>query len=146
MSSHSEAEFYLKTLGSAVRPTARAAHASLVKTGCSSYVKTIYIGYAIGGEMVAALYAHPDRVEVALALAEDADNRLLEDASHLTWRTLPVAAVLRSRSDIEEFGLLVGEAVARVENRQHDVKRTNEFFARLPRRVGGRSGETPRGK
>lgn len=145
MSSHSESESYLKTLGSRVRPIARAAHASLVKTGCSSYVKTIYIGYTIGGEMVAAMYAHLDRVEVALALAEDAVDPLLEDASHLTWRTLPVAAVLRSRADIEEFGILASEAAARVQNREHDVERTNEFFARSPRRVWGRSGQIPRG-
>jgi hypothetical protein len=87
--------------------------------------------------MVAAMYAHPDRVEVALALAEDADSALLVDASHLTWRTLPLAAVLRSEADIRKFGSLVAEAVARVENEEHDVERSNEFFARRYQEVYG---------
>jgi hypothetical protein len=103
-----------------------------------SYVKTIYIGYDIGGEMVAALYAHADHVEVALALPEDAEGELLVDASHLTWRTLPVAAILKSEADVEQFSKLVSEAVERVADQTHDVKRDNDFFirSRRERRLG----------
>ncbi len=136
MSDHASAEGYIESLGPAVKLVARAAHACFVGRGCASYVKTIYVGYTIGSEMVAAMYAHPDRVEVALALAEDADSALLVDASHLTWRTLPLAAVLRSEADIRKFGSLVAEAVARVENEEHDVERSNEFFARRARQRG----------
>ena len=48
----------------------------------------------VGGEMVAALYSHADHVELALALPESEEHRLLVDATHLTWRTMPVAAIV----------------------------------------------------
>jgi len=90
--------------------------------------------------MVAALYGHADHVEVALALPEDADGDLLVDASHLTWRTLPVAAILNSETDVEQFSKLVSEAVARVSAQTHDVRRDNDFFirSRRERRPGRR--------
>jgi hypothetical protein len=123
-----------------MRALATSAHEIFVEHGCTSYVKTIYVGYDIGGEMVAALYAHADHVEVALALPEDADGDLLVDASHLTWRTLPVAAILNSDADVEQFSRLVSEAVARVSAQTHDVKRDNDFFirSRRERRSGRR--------
>jgi len=138
--SHTEAESYLADVGSRMRALATYAHDIFVEHGCTSYVKTIYVGYDIGGEMVAALYGHADHVEVALALPEDADGDLLVDASHLTWRTLPVAAILNSETDVEQFSKLVSEAVARVSAQTHDVRRDNDFFirSRRERRPGRR--------
>jgi hypothetical protein len=91
-------------------------------------VKTIYIGYDIDGEMVAALYGHIDHVEVALALPEDAEGDLLIDAKHLTWRTLPVAAIVRNKTDIVAFMQLALTAVEGVRTSSHTVNRDNEFF------------------
>ena len=62
MGSHAEANTYLNDLNLTVKPLAVAAHEAFVAEGCSSYVKTIYIGYDIGGEMVAAL-----RIAVAIS-------------------------------------------------------------------------------
>lgn len=135
MSVPGEAEAYLEQIDAARRPIASEAHAILVEHGCASYVKTIYIGYEIDGEMAAALYAHADRVEIALALAEDAESPLLVDAAHLTWRTLPVAAELRVAEDLPEFATLAAEAVGRVRHSKHAVSRDNDFFmARKGRR------------
>jgi hypothetical protein len=127
--SHSEAELYLAQVGK-MRSLATAAHETLVALGCSSYVKTIYIGYDIEGTMVAALYAHADHIEVALALPEDAEGQLLVDAGHLTWRTLPVAAVLRHKRDLPGFRQLVAQACERVQNSSHLVMRDNDYFVR----------------
>ena len=91
-----EVDGYLAALNPKVRKLASASNQVLIGQGCAAYVKTIYIGYDIDGEMVAALYAHADHLEVALALPEDAEGDLIVDASHLTWRTLPVAATIRS--------------------------------------------------
>ena len=93
-------------------------------------MKTIYVGYDIDGEMVAAVYGHADRLEVALALDENRAHPLLVDASHLTWRTLPVAAILRQKSDIEGLQELVAEGVARIQAGTHDVHRDNDFFVK----------------
>lgn len=105
----------------------------MTQLGCTSYVKTIYVGYDIDGEMVAALYGHSEQVEIALALPEDALGEILIDASHLTWRTLPVAAILRSSSDLEAFHPLAAEAADRVRRREHDVLRDNAHFIRSRR-------------
>ncbi len=66
VSSHHEAEVYLQALNSSVRQLAAASHQRFVVEGCSSYVKTTYIGYDFGGDMVAALYGHADHVEIRL--------------------------------------------------------------------------------
>lgn len=116
-----------------MRQLATATHEALVDLGCSSYVKTIYIGYDLDGEMVAALYAHSDHVEVALALPEDAVGALLVDAAHLTWRTLPVAAVLRRKADLAAFKTLAAQACDRVRTSSHEVMRDNDFFIRRRR-------------
>ncbi len=57
---HYEADAYIATLGKKVAKIASEAHSALVGQGCSSYVKTIYIGYDLDGVMVAALYAHTE--------------------------------------------------------------------------------------
>jgi len=126
--SHSEAQNFLRSLDPEVAAVAQAAHEVLVDHGCQSYVKTIYIGYDIGGSMVAALYARSDHVEVALALPEDHSDQRLVDASHLTWRTLPLALNLDSVGSVAETRLLFEEACARVASQAHDVHRDNEYF------------------
>src|SRR5437773_1340853 len=88
--------------------------------GCMPYVKTIYIGFERNRALVAALYPHIDRVELALALAEDHDDPLLVDATHLTWRTMPVAAVARKSDDLPRLLALAGEAFERVDKGTHD--------------------------
>ena len=130
---HEDAEAYIASLNGKVRNIALSAHTELLKEGCSSYVKTIYVGYDLNGEMVAALYGHAEYVEVAIALAESYESPVLIDASHLTWRTLPVAAVLKSKADIKMFGPLVKEACKGVLSGGHTVLRDNEFFAAAKR-------------
>lgn len=131
--SHSDAEAYLVGLNKKIGDLAIQAHRQLVDQGCTSYVKTIYIGYDFNGEMVAALYGHVDYVEVAMALPEDFDSPIVIDASHLTWRTLPVAAVLKSKADLKMFARLVMEACKGVLSGGHTVLRDNEFFAAAKR-------------
>ena len=136
VASHAEAEGYLAGLGDEVRVLAEAVHRVFVTLGCASYVKTIYVGYEIDREMVAAMYARADYVEVALALSEDLEGDLLVDATHLTWWTLPVAALVRRTDDLPVFETLATDACDRVRSRAHDVHRDNEFFAqrRMERR------------
>ncbi len=131
---------HLAALNPQVRPLARSLHKIFVDAGCEAYVKTIYVGYDIGGEMVAAVYGHSDRLEIALALDENRAHPLLVDASHLTWRTLPVAAILRQKTEIEDLRELVAEGVARIQAGTHDVNRDNDFFvkSRKARRRTGR--------
>ena len=130
---HSEAEAYLAGMNNKIIKIASAAHQILVDSGCSSYVKTIYIGYDFNGEMVAALYGHSEYIEVAIALSEMHESSILIDASHLTWRTLPVAAVLKSKVDLKKFALLVKEACKGVLSGDHTVLRDNEFFMNAKR-------------
>ena len=137
MTENSEAQAYLNELNKKVRPLASGLHDVLIKLGCVSYVKTIYIGYDIAGEMVAALYGRSDHVEIALALPEDALDDLLIDASHLTWRTLPVAAVVRNTTDVQPFTELASAAVERVRTATHTVNRDNDFFAKSRRERRG---------
>ena len=137
MTENSEAQAYLNELNKKVRPLASDLHDVLIKLGCVSYVKTIYIGYDIAGEMVAALYGRSDHVEIALALPEDADGDLLIDASHLTWRTLPVAAVVRNTTDVQPFTELASAAVERVRTASHTVNRDNDFFIKSRRERRG---------
>jgi hypothetical protein len=113
-------------------------HDALLSLGCVSYVKTIYIGYDIDGNMVAALYGRSDHLEIALALPEDAEGELLIDASHLTWRTLPVAAIVSSVAELPLFTKLASDAVDRVRTASHTVHRDNDFFAKSRRERRGR--------
>ena len=133
MNVRSEVDDYIRPLNDKARKLAGAAHEVLDNEGCASYVKTIYIGYEIDGQMVAALYAHTDHLEVALALPEDAEGASLIDATHLTWKTLPVAAVIRALDDLDEFKVLASTAVARVRSQTHDVERDNDYFVKARR-------------
>ena len=130
---HSDAEAYLASLNKKIGGLAAQAHRQLIDQGCTSYVKTIYIGYDFNGEMVAALYGHVDYVEVAIALPENFDSLILIDASHLTWRTLPVAAVIKSKDDLSRFSALVIAACEGVLSGSHTVLRDNDFFAKAKR-------------
>jgi hypothetical protein len=91
-------------------------------------VKTIYISYMVRDQMVAAVYPRSQEIEVALALPEDHPSSLLRDATHLTWRTLPVSVVLTDPADARAAVPLVHEAVERVMSGNHDVHRENEHF------------------
>jgi hypothetical protein len=105
--------------------------------GCNCYKKTIYLGYEYDGEMVAALYINRNYLEIPLALPEEYDGPLIEDARHLTWRTLPVAAVVKSKTDLNIFENYAREAFERVKNRSHTVLRDNQFFAKSRRERKG---------
>lgn len=132
---------YLAGLNSKVRALAEKLDASFVAHGCSAYVKTIYIGYDIGGEMVAALYGHSDHVELALAIPEDTDHPLLVDATHLTWRTLPVAALIHNSIEVKQATPLIELACNRVRAGGHDVHRDNDYFIKARRERLDRSGD-----
>lgn len=86
-----------------LRSLAKAVSGVFETHGCQPYVKTIYLGYALDDEMVAAIYPHAKIIEVALALPEDVPSSLLTNANHLTWPTMPVAAVLSSKADLPDF-------------------------------------------
>ena len=133
-----EAQQYIAELNKTSAALCTQVHEMFLAAGCSSYVKTIYIGYDIGGEMVAALYGHADHVEVALALAEDHSSSQLIDASHLTWKTLPVAAIGHDAAEVGKMAGLVVEACDRVRAGLHTVNRDNDFFIRSRRERKGR--------
>ena len=128
-----EARKYIAELNKTSAALCTQVHEIFLAAGCNSYVKTIYIGYDIDGEMVAALYSHSDHVEVALALAEDHPSSQLIDASHLTWKTLPVAAIGHDAAEVEKMAELVIEACDRVRAGLHTVNRDNDFFMKAKR-------------
>ena len=130
---HEEAEAYIACMNQRIGKIATSAHLELIRRGCSSYVKTIYIGYDFNGEMVAALYGHSNYVEVAIALPETHESSILIDASHLTWRTLPVAAIVKSKDDLKNFAVLVKSACDGVLSGNHKVLRDNKYFATAKR-------------
>lgn len=132
-----EAQQYIAELNKKSAALCTQVHEMFLAAGCSSYVKTIYIGYDIDGEMVAALYSHSDHIEVALALAEDHPSGQLIDASHLTWKTLPVAAIGHNATEVKKMKPLITEACARVRAGKHDVNRDNEFFMKSRRERRG---------
>jgi hypothetical protein len=121
---------YFAQHGKKMTQTGQVLHDHLVGNGCDSYIKTIYIGYEIDGNMVAALYAHADHIEIALALDEDDPDSALKDASHLTWRTLPLSFEVWTPSDAEKAALFIDEACNRIKVGTHAVLRDNEHFVR----------------
>ena len=118
----------------------------LIRLGCEAYVKTIYVGYEISGVMIAALYPHPDHLEIALALDEDFEHSLLESADHLSWRTLPVSALVTEPKHFLEVKQLLSKAVERVVSGSHAVSRDNDFFKKRRGSERGRkaSGRSPK--
>jgi hypothetical protein len=103
--------------------------------GANLYVKTIYVGAEANGEMVAAFYPKADAVDIALALDEDHPSEILDDATHLTWRTMPVLVTLQTDSNLENIRTLVQEAGDRVSSGTHDVLRDPEYFRGRTRRL-----------
>jgi len=98
--------------------------------GANLYVKTIYVGVEIDGEMIAALYPKMKEltIEMPLALSEGHSSKLLTDATHLTWRSLPLMVKVDQKSDMKAILKLVREAASRVVNKTHDVHRDPEWF------------------
>ena len=134
----SEAQKYIAELNKKSAALCTQVHEMFLAAGCSLYVKTVYLGYDIDGEMVAALYSHSGHIEVALAFAEDLPSGQLIEASHLTWKTLPVAAIGHNATEVKKMKPLITEACARVRAGRHDVNRDNEFFMKSRReRRGG---------
>jgi hypothetical protein len=129
-----EVNDYLGGGSKGTRDIAFATHNALIANGCHAYFKTIYIGYDLDGEMVAALYKRADHIELALALPEEHESSLLVDATHLTWRTLPVAASFTKSSQLKEVTSLIIEACTRVQSDSHSVYRDNDFFTKHKRR------------
>ena len=129
-----EVREYLENGDARTRELALDANNALTDLGCHAYFKTIYIGYDLQGVMVAALYKRSDHVELALALPEDHPSTILIDATHLTWRTLPVAASFNKTSQLKEVRLLIHEACTRVASESHSVYRDNDFFTKHKRR------------
>ena len=96
------------------------------------YVKTIYFGAHVDGQMFAALYPGGGGFELALAVPEDLPGSDLIDASHLTWPTMPLALVGRyDKENSPEWHRareLTAAAHLRVVAGSHDVRRPAEYF------------------
>jgi hypothetical protein len=78
--------------------------------------------------------SNDDHIELALALQENHPSELLIDATHLSWRTLPVAASLRTKDQLSEVLDLANQACERVQSESHLVYRDNEFSTKHNRR------------
>jgi hypothetical protein len=111
-----------------VQSLATEVHKFLESLDCFSYVKTIYVGYEVQGIMVAAMYPYTAHLDLALALPEDAVHPLLSDASHLTWRTLPLLATVAARKHLPAVKNLSKLAIEGVLSGSHNVARDNDFF------------------
>lgn len=114
----------------AIQQMVRELHDFLIDLECSSYIKTIYIGYEIGGEMVAALYPYHKHVDIALAIPEETSDSNLMDASHLTWRSLPLLVTVRNMRDVGRAKKYLIQAANRIRAGTHRVYRDNEYFIR----------------
>lgn len=132
-----DAELFIAEASERVRPLLARIHALFMAAGCDSYVKTIYIGYEVRGKLVAASYGHAHNVEVALALPEDHIAEQLKDATHLTWRTMPVLVEIKNRRDLVLAEPLFSEAVERVVSGAHDVVLPIERFMGRDKRLSG---------
>ena len=95
---------------------------------CDVYVKTIYVGFSAGDEMVAALYPRSECLVIALPLPEDVDGPEFKDATHLTWPTMPVSIELRDAGDVQAAMKHLSAAASRVAKGEHRVRRPNEHF------------------
>jgi hypothetical protein len=86
----------------------------LMSRGLQRDVKTIYVSYTDSAmKVVAAAQPSSDAVEIALAIPPSLRHRLLVDAIHLKWRTLPKAVQVRQdwRDEWVEFESLVDLAI-----------------------------------
>ena len=121
----------VKTLPKVLREAFELFNAALEDCGAAAEhdVKTIYISYMLEDQMVAAIYPRSQEIEIALALPEDHPSPLLRDATHLTWRTLPVSTVVVDSEGARSILGLIEEASLRVASGTHHVHRDNEHFA-----------------
>jgi hypothetical protein len=127
--SQSDAERFIEGISNkSLRGIAAILHQYLLSIATTDYVKTVYIGYDFNGEMLAALYRNTTAIEVALPLPEFSRGPLLMDASHLTWRTLPVMIHVTKTDQLAAAKNLIDEAFLRLESGIHEVDRTPEFF------------------
>lgn len=111
-----------------LRSLALELHNHLAKESVVDYVKTIYVGYEFQGEMFAALYRNTGAIEVALPLSENDAGPLIMDASHLTWRTLPLMIHVTHSSQLPEAFAVIDRAFDRLKSGLHHVHRSNEYF------------------
>lgn len=109
-------------------------YSALIDLGCDVYVKTIYVGFSIGGEMVAAVYPRSGFLEIALALPDDIEGGEFKDATHLTWPTMPVCIEVRNQRHLAVALRHLTVAAQRVEMGHHNVRRPNEHFMGRDRR------------
>jgi hypothetical protein len=131
------------TLGAGLSPSLLHAYTQIYEVmvdeiGCEVYVKTIYVGFTIGGAMVAAVYPRSDCLEVAMALPEDVEGSEFIDATHLTWPTMPVAVSVSDAADLPGALDHLRNAAERVSAGHHDVRRPNEHFIGRVRRGNSR--------
>ena len=124
---------------SSLRPVWEALDDELIRVGLHRDVKTIYVSYTDEDRnLVAAV--HPDpatkTIEVALSLPKDFESSLTYDATHLKWRTLPVAVRLKSLGDLTRMvHTLLADAIVHA---PQSVARPSEEFARHRREAGTR--------
>lgn len=96
---------------------------------CAAYVKTHYVGFSLPEGSVAAAHPHEgSEIELALALPENHTSKLLHDASHLKWRSLPLAVTIRDDATFESAVPLIYEAISRMRHGSHDVQLDNARF------------------
>lgn len=122
------AEKLIACMNPAVRAGFDIIASALIGAGCHAHVKTIYVGFTLGDEMVAAAYPHSDHCELALSLPLDYEGDGVIDVTHLTWRTLPVGVDITSVTSAETALPAVLEAANRVAGGTHDVDRPPEYF------------------
>ena len=72
-------------------------------------------------------------VEIALALRDDHPDSALKDASHLTWRILPVSLEVSTLNEIDQNIGLLHEACKRVQDGMANKPLDNEFFRKAKR-------------
>lgn len=128
------AEHLTKKLPTSLQSLLHKIYRLLVGNGCEPDVKTLYISFTKDASLVASAHIGGKQIELALALSEDHPSGLLEDASHLTWRTLPVCICLDANSSHKDALNLVREALDRVMSGEHDIDRPSDFFAVRPRK------------
>jgi hypothetical protein len=107
----------------------------LTECGLSPDVKTIYVSYTDEDRnLVAAVHPDPTSrtIEIALSIPGDNESDLTYDATHLKWRTLPLAIRLGPDDQVtDEVQALLEAAIS---NAPSSVPRPSEDFEKISRR------------